>query len=44
MVLAPNRKMSLHEYQSALAATQDQWKIDEEHTNDCPVCKKFGIS
>jgi len=43
-LVAPNREMLLDDYQAALAATQGQWKIDEEHTNECPVCKRFGIS
>jgi hypothetical protein len=43
-LVAPNRKMLLEEYQAALAATQDQWKVDEEHSDDCPVCRQFGIS
>lgn len=43
-LVAPARKMLLEEYQAALAATQDQWKVDEEHGNDCPVCRQFGIS
>lgn len=43
-LVAPNRRMLLEEYQAALAATQDQWKVDEEHSDGCPVCKQFGIS
>ena len=43
-LVAPSRKMLLEEYQAALAATQEQWKVDEEHSNDCPVCRQFGIS
>lgn len=42
-LVAPNRQMLLEDYQAALAATQDQWKVDEEHSDDCPVCKQFGI-
>lgn len=43
-LVAPTRKMLLEKYQAALAATQDQWKVDEEHSDDCPVCRQFGIS
>lgn len=43
-LVAPSRKMPLEEYQAALAATQNQWKVDEDHRDDCPVCRQLGIS
>lgn len=42
-ILEANREMPLDTYQNALAATQDQWHIDEFHPDDCPICKQFGL-
>lgn len=42
-LVAPAHKMNLEDYQSALAATQQEWQIDEKHDNDCKVCRQFGI-
>ncbi len=35
--------MPLGEYRLALAATRDEWQIDENHPDDCPVCKRYGL-
>ena len=43
-LVAPSRKMALEEYQAALAATRDEWEVEEEHNSDCAVCRQFGVS
>lgn len=41
--IEPNRPMPLGEYQTALAATQSGWQVDEGHPDECPVCKHYGL-
>ncbi|MBV9850228.1 MAG: hypothetical protein JO250_11185 [Armatimonadetes bacterium] len=42
-LVEPGRAMPLEEFQERLAATQDEWQVNEEHTDDCPVCQQFGL-
>lgn len=41
--IEPNQPMRLNGYFSSLAATRDEWKVDESHPDDCPVCKHYGL-
>jgi len=42
--VAPTFPMPLDTYQAALAATQPQWHLDERKNEDCPLCRKPGLS
>lgn len=42
-VLEAARLMTLEDYQNSLAATRDDWQIDEQHANDCPICRQLGL-
>lgn len=41
--IEPNRPVPLGEYRASLAGTRDEWQVDEEHPDDCPVCKHYGL-
>lgn len=39
----PSLPMPLSGYLDCLAATRDEWRVDEGHPDDCPVCEHYGI-
>ena len=40
----PAAPMPLSEYQNALAATEEEWHIDEQRNNECTICGQPSIS